>query len=104
MQTNRTSIFIENRSPNQPSVDYGRLLHRLKNIDSLDIEDFRKEAFYTKTDLSNAGDPSLERITEDSLIPIPGMLIEYENSESGDSVPMSNWVAPHGPQWGPSQR
>ena len=91
-------------SVSQPSIDYFDLEKSLKKKSRLKREDLRKESFYTKTDLSKDDDPDLQSISSDSLIPIPGMLIEYENSESGDSVPMSNWIAPHGPQWGPALR
>jgi hypothetical protein len=104
LSKNRISWHNNSESVNQPSLDYVDLENSLKKKKRLIREDLRKESFYTKTDLSEDDDPSLQNISSDSLIPIPGMLIEYENSESGDSVPMSNWVAPHGPQWGPALR
>ena len=104
MQKNRTIFLSSPQLSIQPNIDYGRLFARLQKNTLDEVDDLRKEAFYTKTDLSSNDDPALEQISSDSLIPIPGMLIEYENSESGDSVPMSNWVAPHGPQWGPALR
>ena len=99
-----TRVFLSDKvkSVKQPNVDYLDLLQSLQ--DESQIDDMRKTSFYTKTDLSKEDDQSISTISKESLIPIPGMLIEYENSESGDSVPMSNWVAPHGPQWGPGLR
>jgi hypothetical protein len=101
---NRISLPIKVESISQPSIDYFDLEKSLEKKSRLKREDLRKESFYTKTDLSKEDDPDLQNISSDSLIPIPGMLIEYENSESGDSIPMSNQIAPHGPQWGPALR
>jgi hypothetical protein len=101
-----TKVFLQNAHNviQQPEIDYSSLMHVVEKKHRLKRHDLRKESFYTKTDLSDQNDPSLDHISSDSMIPIPGMLIEYENSESGDSHPMSNWVAPHGPQWGPALR
>lgn len=44
---------------------------------------------------------STSNIDKKSIIPIPGLAIQYENSESDWKAPTSDWVAPHGPQWGP---
>jgi hypothetical protein len=104
-QKNKFTILQESESVSQPDIDYGRLSSSLDKTTSADKpEDLRKQSFYTKTDLSDEPAQELSKISKDSIIPVPGMLIEYENSESGDSVPMSNWVAPHGPQWGPAMR
>jgi hypothetical protein len=103
---NKNKVFLHESSQksNQPNIEYEDLLKNMKSKKRLHREDLRKESFYTKTDLSKDDDNSLKNISSDCLIPIPGMLIEYENSESGDSPPVSNWEAPHGPQWGPASR
>lgn len=95
LQTRRVVLPKNNSSVVQPNIEYSRLLKIVEK------DNFTKESFYTLTDLSKEQEHELSNINKDSLIPVPGNLIEYENSESGDSVPMSNWVAPHGPHWGP---
>lgn len=102
-QKNKFTSLSSSASTSQPNIEYSRLLQLLKAQNN-QKEDLRKESFYNQTDLSNSEDNSVSKISSESLIPVPGMLIEYENSESGYSSPTSNWEAPHGPQWGPALR
>lgn len=70
-----------------------------KKEDAINRKDLRKVSFIEDNNLKD--DDSLKEIDNESIIPIPGMLIEHENSESDMKPPESNWIAPHGQQWGP---
>ncbi|MNC18224.1 hypothetical protein D3C81_500700 [compost metagenome] len=109
--SNRTFWANQNESVTQPSgVDYDKLISSMNsNVKKVDdkrkkvessIRDLRKQS-YKDSDLSKEDNSSLERIDHKSIIPIPGLLIDSEDSGSDTRPPDSDWIAPHGPQWGP---
>lgn len=88
----------------QPNgVNYDQLAGLLKGNEEktqvVSKRDLRKKSYVTE--LSDHKDETLKEVDKNSIIPVPGMLIEHENSESDMKPPESNWVAPHGQQWNP---
>lgn len=109
--SNRTRWINQRESITQPNgIDYNQLFDKLKNNNdneknlnvksSVNKKDLRKKS-YKMEDFSKEEDFSLSDVDKKSIIPIPGMLIDYENSDSDTRPPDSDWIAPHGPQWGP---
>jgi hypothetical protein len=94
--TDKTRWIDQRVSINQPTgIDYEQLSKKIDNK-----KDLRKKS-YKIEDLNLNENQSLKDIDKKSIIPIPGMLIDIENSNSDTRPPDSDWIAPHGPQWGP---
>lgn len=82
-------------------VDYDLLLKQLSNNEKVNIKDCRKTKKVSNSNEININESEkVKDIKKDNIIPIPGLVIEYENSES-DWMPSSEWHTPHGPQWTP---
>lgn len=96
--SNRTKVVFSNQNYNSiENLDYTKLSSELVS-NRKDLRTISKESnLYPNT--KNINDKSLLDIQKDSIIPIPGVLIEHEKSETDMKPPESNWVAPHGPQW-----
>lgn len=90
----------------QPNgVNYNQLSNLLKDQEKtqeknqiVSKRDLRKKSYSVESD---ADDSALKEVDKSSIIPVPGLLIEHENSESDTKPPESNWIAPHGQQWNP---
>ncbi len=100
LQNNIIKFSQSNQISLQPNLDYVNLSCLFdKNINFSRI-DLRKEAF-KDYDYSKHIDNELSSLDKNSIIPIPGSFISLENSDSQIKPPDSDWIAPHGPQWGP---
>lgn len=91
-------------------IDYNQLLESMNKESEKDkslekksgkFKDLRKKSYVFDKDTSVEQDESLKNLDKNSIIPVPGLMVEYEDSNSNQRPPDSNWIAPHGPQWGP---
>lgn len=113
IKTSERTVLVKNQEAvNQPlGIDYDKLMKSIGKIDkpetiekksSLVVKDLRKtsnnESMIAKELEEN---DSIKQLDQSSIIPIPGLAVEYENGGSQDRPPDSDWQAPHGPQWGP---
>lgn len=111
--SSRTRWANQRESVAQPNgIDYSQLVGKInekpqaqdmrgKKVESsVGRKDLRRKS-YKIEDLNKDEDSSLADIDQKSIIPVPGMLIDPENSGSDTRPPDSDWIAPHGPQWGP---
>lgn len=106
---NRTKWVDSNEVVQQPlSIDYKQLNERLASLNENKPLDLRKNLTRQSSDIDAINieeDDTLKEISKGSLIPIPGFgENKFENSESDYKAPSSDWVAPHGPQWGSMTR
>ncbi|MNJ90029.1 hypothetical protein D3C87_76200 [compost metagenome] len=111
----RTQLPLEQEAVKQPlGIDYDNLLKSMNKID--DKKPIEKKSALEKKyvkDLrkfSNNGDGIAKEIEKDdlinkldqlSIIPVPGLAVEYERDGSQERPPDSDWTVPHGSQWGP---
>ncbi|MDF2534306.1 MAG: hypothetical protein K0R18_463 [Bacillales bacterium] len=113
----RTNLPKNQEAVNQPlGIDYSQLLGSMSKLDK--IADERKTSLEKKSALEGklvkdlrktSNNESISKelektdlindIQKSSIIPVPGLKIEYENSGSQDRPPDSDFIAPHGPVW-----
>lgn len=60
------------------------------------IRDVRTAA-YTLDDVDE--NKHVEELEQNSLIPVPGLMINYENDDATTAPIVSDWIQPHGPFW-----
>lgn len=98
---NYTSWGNSNESVKQPNgVNYGQLFEKLSEAEKKvnKINDLRK-SISKQSDSHTNVDESVQKLDKKSIIPVPGLMVEHENSES-DWQPSSEWHTPHGVNWG----
>lgn len=111
----RTQLPLEQEAVKQPlGIDYDNLLKSMKKVDekkpvekrsSLNkkiVKDLRKfsnneEGIAKELDENDM----IKKLDQMSIIPVPGLAVEYELSGSEDRPPDTDWTVPHGSQWGP---
>lgn len=111
----RTQLPLEQEAVKQPlGIDYDNLLKSMKKVDekkpvekrsSLNkkiVKDLRKfsnneEGIAKELDEHDM----IKKLDQMSIIPVPGLAVEYELSGSEDRPPDTDWTVPHGSQWGP---
>lgn len=93
---NHTNWNSEREFVSQPTgINYSQLFEKLAN-NSNEVKDFRKNMTVHSSD---SKDEVIQNIHQESIIPVPGLMIEHENSES-DWQPSSEWQTSKGLNWG----
>lgn len=93
---NYTSWGNSNESVNQPSgINYDQLFNKLAEVKKSPMKDLRKPLSKQATEEEDA----VSKIDKSSIIPVPGLMVEHENSES-DWQPSSEWQNAKGVFWG----
>lgn len=112
----RTNWATRKETVAQPNgIDYQELLKSIQNIDNKNLN---KENFIIRKDLRKVSkdekhisyelneNDDVNKLDKSSIIPIPGLMVEYDQNESGYSPP-SHWNNPTlnndigGVQWNP---
>lgn len=112
----RTCLPKTQEAVNQPlGIDYSKLANSMSQLEEKDkrkiekkssvdgklLKDFRKISNNESISKELEENDSINNINKSSIIPVPGLMISFENSGSDTRPPDSDWVASHGPQWGP---
>ena len=80
------------QTSSMPDLDY----NELKGVKKNKIKDIRK----VSNDSLNGYKDNIDEISKNKNIPIPGLLIEYDENPHGDWIPPhSDWVGPSGEAW-----
>jgi len=81
-------------------LDYESLMDKLKEQEQPEVEDLRKAKHYP-LELIDDGNTT-DKLTKDTVIPIPGLLVNYENDQRGLAPrPTDGPVVPSGGlNWG----
>lgn len=103
---NYTSWGNSNESVKQPNnINYNQLFEKLSQKEKQEKEKSQVKDLRTLSKQSaqshthNEITDSVEKIDKKSIIPVPGLMVQHENSES-DWQPSSEWHTPHGVHWG----
>lgn len=82
-------------------VEYENLMDTLNKKDELQREDLRREKNSYSLDQIDNSRPT-DKLTKDTIIPIPGLLINYEDSQQGTAPHPTDgpFIPSGGLQWG----
>lgn len=98
--TDMTRWMIEARTVEQPKgIDYEWLAKSMMDTRHDDRPLDLRSRGLRKRVVGDRGEDDNDALDFSDVIPIPGLIIPYENDDSYTAPIVSDWIAPHGPFW-----